>query len=290
MSATAGIPQGDVAPLLSAHGVTKAFGGVRALNGCSLDVRRHSITGVIGPNGSGKTTLFNVITGYQRPDAGQVFLDGAEITGRRPEQVFAAGLGRTFQLTRVFSRISLLENMLVASQRSGAWLRSVLSPESRTNERQRAMQLLEFVGLAAQADAPAGSLSYGQKKLLELAYVLVADPSVILLDEPAGGINPTLLNQLLDHIRALRDQGKTFVVIEHNLGFLMQLCDHVWVMNQGEVVVGGPPASIRTDPRVLDAYLGTADEDDEDDDDTDQDRHEDQAQEGRVRTAHGERR
>ncbi|MGH8994817.1 MAG: ABC transporter ATP-binding protein [Acidimicrobiales bacterium] len=261
----------EAAALLSVLDVEKRFGGVRALTGCSLEVDRHSITGLIGPNGSGKTTLFNIITGYQHADAGRIVLDGAEITGLRPEKVFAAGLGRTFQLTRVFSRISLLENMLVASQRSGAWLRSVLSAESQSSERQRAMELLEFVGLAALADAPAGSLSYGQKKLLELAYVLVADPSVILLDEPAGGINPTLLNELFDRICVLRDDGKTFLVIEHNLGFLMRLCDRVWVMNQGAIVVGGLPEAVQSDPRVLDAYLGTAEDDDFEDDSIDGD-------------------
>ena len=252
--------------LLATKGVRKSFGGLRALADCSLDVKRHSITGLVGPNGSGKTTLFNVITGYQRPDGGRITLDQLEITGFTPEKVFAAGIGRTFQLTRVFARISVLENMLVASQRSGAWIRSVLSLDSRPDERRRAMELLEFVGLAALAQAPAGSLSYGQKKLLELAYVLVADPQVILLDEPAGGINPTLLNQLRDRIRDLRNFGKTFLVIEHNLRFVTELCDFVWVMDQGSVIVGGSPETIQTDQRVLDAYLGTMDEDDDDED------------------------
>lgn len=252
--------------LLSAKGVQKSFGGLRALVDCTLGVRPRSITGLVGPNGSGKTTLFNVITGYQRPDGGRIVLDELDITGFSPEKVFASGIGRTFQLTRVFARISVLENMLVASQRTGVWIRSVLSLDSRPDERQRAMELLEFVGLASLAHAPAGSLSYGQKKLLELAYVLVADPQVILLDEPAGGINPTLLNQLRDRIQVLRSMGKTFLVIEHNLRFVTELCDYVWVMDQGSVIVGGPPETIQTDQRVLDAYLGTMEEDDDNDD------------------------
>ncbi|MDA8313010.1 MAG: ABC transporter ATP-binding protein [Actinomycetota bacterium] len=256
---------GSTETLLLARGVQKSFGGLRALVDCTLEVKRHSITGLVGPNGSGKTTLFNVITGYQRPDEGRIVLDELEITGFTPEKVFAAGIGRTFQLTRVFPRISVLENMLVASQRSGAWIRSVLSLDSRPDERSRAKELLEFVGLAALAEHPAGSLSYGQKKLLELAYVLVADPQVLLLDEPAGGINPTLLNQLRERIQDLRNMGKTFLVIEHNLRFVTELCDFVWVMDQGSVIVGGPPRTIQTDQRVLDAYLGTMEEDDDDD-------------------------
>src|SRR5215813_10456741 len=190
--------------LLSAEGISKAFGGVQALDGCTVKVQTGSITGLIGPNGSGKTTLFNVITGYDRPDAGEVFYAGRRITGSSPQRVFAAGIGRTFQLTRIFPRLTVLENMIVAAQHSGG-NRAVVPADGRSRsrirnplaraggpaDRQRAMELLEFTGIASHAGKLAGTLSYGQRKLLELSYVLVADPAVLLLDEPAGGVNPS---------------------------------------------------------------------------------------------------
>jgi neutral amino acid transport system ATP-binding protein len=248
--------------LLDVDNVSRAFGGLVALDGCSLSVDEGEVAGLIGPNGSGKTTLFNVITGYVRPDAGRVRLHGADVTGASPARVFGLGLGRTFQLTRIFARLSVLENMLVATQRREGWLRSVVKGQSSPAERARAMELLEFVGLEHLARSPAGTLSYGQRKLLELAYVLVADPSIILLDEPAGGVNPSLINLISDRIRALNAQGKTFLVVEHNMEFVMSLCDRVTVMSQGTVIVSGAPEAIRRDPRVLDAYLGGSDEDD----------------------------
>jgi neutral amino acid transport system ATP-binding protein len=248
--------------LLDVDNVSRAFGGLVALDGCSLSVDEGEVAGLIGPNGSGKTTLFNVITGYVRPDAGRVRLHGADVTGASPARVFGLGLGRTFQLTRIFARLSVLENMLVATQRREGWLRSVVKGQSSPAERARAMELLEFVGLERLARSPAGTLSYGQRKLLELAYVLVADPSIILLDEPAGGVNPSLINLISDRIRALNAQGKTFLVVEHNMEFVMSLCDRVTVMSQGTVIVSGAPEAIRRDPRVLDAYLGGSDEDD----------------------------
>jgi neutral amino acid transport system ATP-binding protein len=250
--------------LVEVECVSKAFGGLQALSSCSMRVEEGRIAGLIGPNGSGKTTLFNVITGYVAPDSGAVRLFGKDLTGARPDQVFAAGLGRTFQLTRIFGRMTVLENMLVATQRSEGWLRSVLRPASSEHERRRAFELLEFVGLARLASSRAASLSYGQRKLLELAYVLVADPAVILLDEPAGGVNPTLINQIRDRILDLNTAGKTFLVVEHNMDFVMSLCHEVTVMHQGAAIVSGSPDIIRADPRVLDAYLGGAQEDDDD--------------------------
>lgn len=248
--------------LLTATGVTKSFGGVQALNVCSLDVKKGSITGLIGPNGSGKTTLFNVMTGYVKPDSGTVAFEGRDITGARPNKVFAMGVGRTFQLTRIFSRISVLENMLVATQRDESWLRGLTRSMSSRSELDSAMEWLDFVGIARLAKVPAGSLSYGQRKLLELAYVLVADPDVILLDEPAGGVNLTLINEISEKIRALNKGGKTFLIVEHNMEFVMKLCDSVTVMHQGTNLVTGTPAEVRSDPQVLDAYLGGGDEDD----------------------------
>jgi neutral amino acid transport system ATP-binding protein len=252
--------------LLSAAGITKAFGGVQALDDCTVEVREASITGLIGPNGSGKTTLFNVITGYERPDAGEVLFAGRTITGYSPQRVFAAGIGRTFQLTRIFPRLTVLENMIVAAQHTGAVRHRIRNPLARAGgaaDRQRAMELLEFTGIAGHAARLAGTLSYGQRKLLELSYVLVADPQIVLLDEPAGGINPSLVNQLSARIRELNAAGTTFLIVEHNMEFVMGLCHHMAVLDYGTVVAAGPPSVIRNDPKVLDAYLGTAEDDDE---------------------------
>lgn len=252
--------------LLETKGVSKAFGGLQALSECSLSVPEGSISGLIGPNGSGKTTLFNTITGYVRPDAGSVAFRGQDITNARPNVVFGLGVGRTFQLTRIFGRISVLENMLVATQREESWLRGLTRSMSSTQEVATAMEWLDFVGIARLANLQAGALSYGQRKLLELAYVLVANPDVILLDEPAGGVNLTLINEIADKIRTLNKSGKTFLIVEHNMEFVMNLCTHVTVMHQGTNLVSGAPAEVRNDPRVLDAYLGGADDEEGSDD------------------------
>jgi neutral amino acid transport system ATP-binding protein len=238
---------------LRAEGVTKSFGGVHALADCSLTAPAGQITGLIGPNGSGKTTLFNVMTGYERIDAGHVYLGEQQITGAPPARVFGFGVGRTFQLTRVFPRLTVLENMLVPTQRG----------RSGRQQRQRALELLAFTGIADHAGALAGTLSYGQRKLLELAYVLVADPAVVLLDEPAGGVNPSLVLHIADRIREMNKQGRTFLIVEHNMDFVMGLCHQVTVLDSGTVVASGPPDEIRADPRVLDAYLGSDTSDDE---------------------------
>jgi ABC-type branched-subunit amino acid transport system ATPase component len=221
--------------LLKAENISRSFGGLKALDVCNLEVEKGSITGLIGPNGSGKTTLFNVMTGYVRPDS--------------------------FQLTRIFARMTVLENMLVATQHDESWIKGLTRSKSSTVDIDNAMEWLTFVGIARLAELQAGSLSYGQRKLLELAYVLVADPDVILLDEPAGGVNLTLINQIADKIRALNEQGKTFLIVEHNMEFVMGLCNVVTVMNQGSNLVSGLPGDIRSNPLVLDAYLG--DDDDE---------------------------
>ncbi len=238
---------------LRAEGVTKSFGGVQALADCSLTAPAGQITGLIGPNGSGKTTLFNVMTGYERIDAGHVYLGEQQITGAPPARVFGFGVGRTFQLTRVFSRLTVLENMLVPAKRG----------RSGRQHRQRALELLAFTGIADHAGDLAGTLSYGQRKLLELAYVLVADPAVVLLDEPAGGVNPSLILHIADRIREMNKQGRTFLIVEHNMDFVMGLCHRVTVLDSGTVVASGPPDEIRADPRVLDAYLGSDTSDDE---------------------------
>ena len=259
--------------LLRTEAVSKAFGGVQALSEASIEVDEGSIAGLIGPNGSGKTTLFNVITGYERVDAGQVYLGGRQITNTAPDKVFAAGIGRTFQLTRVFSRLTVMENMIVAaghhdqlpngSGRALGGLRNRLARAGGPATRRRAMELLEFTGIARQAGALAGTLSYGQRKLLELSYVLIANPAIVLLDEPAGGVNPTLIGVIAERIRDLNREGTTFLIVEHNMEFVMGLCDRVTVIDNGTPVVTGPPGVIRTDHRVLDAYLGTDEGDDD---------------------------
>jgi neutral amino acid transport system ATP-binding protein len=254
--------------LLRTEGVAKAFGGVHALTDCTLEVRDGSIAGLIGPNGSGKTTLFNVVTGYERVDSGHVYLGGREITNAPPDKVFAAGIGRTFQLTRVFPRLTVMENMIVAAQhkeRGRGWggLHMPLARAGGPATRRRATELLEFTTIAKYAGALADTLSYGQRKLLEMAYVLMAEPAIVLLDEPAGGVNPTLIALIADRIRELNAQGTTFLIVEHNMDFVMGLCDQVTVLDYGTAVVTGPPDVIRSDHRVLDAYLGTAEEDDD---------------------------
>ncbi|MGZ4340566.1 MAG: ATP-binding cassette domain-containing protein [Solirubrobacteraceae bacterium] len=246
--------------LLEVTGVSKAFGGVHALSDCGLEVSEGRIHGLIGPNGSGKTTLFNVITGYERIQQGEVRFNGVEITNAPPDRVFGLGVGRTFQLTRLFGRLSVLENMLVATQRKQGWLRGVLRRSGSIAENRRAMDLLEFVGIARLAHEPASNLSYGQRKLLELASLLVADPAVLLLDEPAGGVNPTLIKHLAERISELNGLGKTFLIVEHNMEFVMNLCDQVTVLSQGTALVTGAPEVVRSNPAVLDAYLGGEDD------------------------------
>jgi ABC-type branched-subunit amino acid transport system ATPase component len=252
-----------VTALLRAEGVAKAFGGVQALQDCTVEVEQGTIAGLIGPNGSGKTTLFNIMTGYERVDSGDVYLGDKKITNRPPQRVFALGIGRTFQLTRIFPRLTVLENMLIAAQHGVARARNPLAKAGGKAERRRAIELLEFTGIADHAAALADTLSYGQRKLLELSYVLVADPAIVLLDEPAGGVNPSLIQHLAGRIRELNAAGKTFLIVEHNMDFVMSLCGHVTVLDYGTVVASGPPAIIRSDPRVLDAYLGITEEDDD---------------------------
>jgi ABC-type branched-subunit amino acid transport system ATPase component len=251
---------------LHTQGLAKAYGGVQALDGASIEVRPGSITGLIGPNGSGKTTLFNVITGYAKADAGQVFLDGREITNLAPDRVFALGIGRTFQLTRIFPSLTVIENMLIAAQHRER-SRNPFAAAGGAASRRHAMELLDFTGIASHAGELAQTLSYGQRKLLELSYVLVADPDIVLLDEPAGGVNPSLINHLAARIRDINAAGKTFLIVEHNMDFVMGLCDPITVLDYGSVIASGPPEAIRNNPRVLDAYLGVDEDEDEADND-----------------------
>ena len=240
--------------ILEVQAVSKAFGGIQALDGCSLVVEQGTITGLIGPNGSGKTTLFNVITGYERVDTGEIRFDGRAITGETPARIFGLGIGRTFQLTRIFPRLTVLENMHVALPRNVGGL---LKHWGASQEQRQALDLLDFVSLTSLKNEPAGNLSYGQKKLLEFALILVAQPQMILLDEPAGGVNPTMVNELARGIRTLnRQKNITFLVVEHNMEFVMGLCHMVNVMHRGTKIAEGPPQAVRKNPAVLDAYLG----------------------------------
>ena len=241
-------------PLLEVKGLEKHFGGVRAIDGCSFAVPEGSITALIGPNGSGKTTAFNLIDGTMAPDAGEVWFDGERIDRMRPWARAHRGLGRTFQITRLFREMTVLEN-LVAPLRSFS-LRQLTAGAVSGSEAKRAEKLLDFVGMAAYIDQPAHALSFGQQKLVELAQVLMLDPKLIMLDEPAGGINPTLIARLGETIRELNSQGKTFLIVEHNMPFVLGLCQPVLVLARGKRIAQGGPDEIQRDPQVLDAYLG----------------------------------
>jgi ABC-type branched-subunit amino acid transport system ATPase component/ABC-type branched-subunit amino acid transport system permease subunit len=241
-------------PLLRVSGLTKRFGGITAVDACSFDVPDGSITGLIGPNGSGKTTVFNLIDNTIAPDGGEIWFDGERID-RLPSWSRAhRGLGRTFQITRLFGDMTVLENV-VAPQRSFSWSQlgdiAVSGREARDAE-----ELLQFVGMRDFRDQPARALSYGQKKLVELAQILMLDPKLILLDEPAGGINPVLIERMAAMIRELNSLGKTFLVVEHNMPFVLELCPRVHVLSRGSTMASGTPKEIQADPAVIDAYLG----------------------------------
>jgi branched-chain amino acid transport system ATP-binding protein len=250
-------------PLLEVRGLIKTFGGLRALDGCTLEVRKGTITGLIGPNGAGKTTLFNVVTGYFAPDGGRVLLDGEDITSLPPHRVFRRGLARTFQIPREHQSMSVLENlMLVPPDQTGERIWAPLFAPGRVRGeeaaiRERAMEVLEFTDLAHLRDEYAARLSGGQKKLLELARTLMADPALVLLDEPGAGVNPTLMRRLVANIEHLRrERGITFLLIEHDMDLVMSLCEPVIVMSEGRHLMQGTPDEVRRDQRVLDAYLG----------------------------------
>jgi ABC-type branched-subunit amino acid transport system ATPase component len=243
---------------LDVRALQRSFGGIRALDGCTFAVQDGSITGLIGPNGSGKTTLINVVTGFVAAQAGEVRFR-ERVLGRTPEAVVAAGIARTFQHPRVFPRLTVAENMQVPVRRRG--LRGLLRSWAADDERARAEELLGLVGLAELRSHRAGELSHGQRKLLELAMALRSEPRMILLDEPAAGVNPWLVEALAERVRELRAGGVTFLIVEHDMEFVMSLCDHVVVMHQGRAIASGPPQLVASDPDVLEAYLGGADDD-----------------------------
>jgi branched-chain amino acid transport system ATP-binding protein len=255
------VPDGD-APLLEVHGVSKRFAGVRAVDRATFDVAQGTITALIGPNGAGKSTLFNVVTGFERGDAGDVRFAGRSVYGRRPHRLVRAGMVRTFQLTKALAVMSVLDNMLLATRNPGERLvLAAVRPAWRSHERDardRALALLETFGLAAKARDYAGTLSGGQRKLLELARALMLEPRMLLLDEPLAGVNRTLGATLLQHIVRLRDErGVTILLVEHDMDVVMRYSDTVVVMGEGRVLTSGRPEEVRADPRVIEAYLGS---------------------------------
>jgi neutral amino acid transport system ATP-binding protein len=253
----------DAAPLLDVEGVVKRFGGIRAVDGATMRIGEGRITALIGPNGAGKTTLFNVLTGFYRGDRGSVTFDGRQILGESPHEIARKGMVRTFQITKALAAMPVIDNMMLAApDQPGERLRNlVLRPGAarvRESEVQKqAMEVLGIFNLTDLADAYAGTLSGGQRKLLELARALMAEPKLLLLDEPMAGINPTLGARLLDHMQRLRrDRGVTILFIEHDMEVVMNHSDRVVVMAEGRVIAEGEPHQVRQDRRVIDAYLG----------------------------------
>ncbi|MBL8837261.1 MAG: ABC transporter ATP-binding protein [Alphaproteobacteria bacterium] len=247
--------------LLELRGIRKSFGGIRALAGASFAIERPGIYGLIGPNGAGKTTLFDCVAGRQVPDDGEILIAGRGVEGWRPERLAALGLARSFQECRVFPEWTLRDNLLFALRPRGvgaallrSFTRRAALPAAAGDE---AMRLLKLASLERYADAPASLLSFGQRRLLEITAALIGRPQLLLLDEPASGINPGLIAVLADLLRQVhRDQGGVFLIVEHNMEFIMGLADHIVVMHEGAVLAQGPPDVVRADPVVIDAYLG----------------------------------
>ena len=253
-------------PILVADGVRRSFGGLTAVDVEHLEVQRGTITALIGPNGAGKSTLFNLLTGFDRVDQGTWSFQGRRISGKRGHQVARTGMVRTFQLTKALTRLSVLDNMLLGAKGqlgeriAGAFARPLWQRQEQANT-ERALELLERFKLIAKRDDMAGSLSGGQRKLLEMARALMTDPDMIMLDEPMAGVNPALVQSLLGHITSLRDEGKTVLFVEHDMDVIMGISDWIVVLAQGRVIAEGRPSDIRSNQQVIDAYLGSREED-----------------------------
>jgi branched-chain amino acid transport system ATP-binding protein len=250
--------------LLVACNISKRFGGQQVVNDVSFSIPAGSITGLIGPNGAGKTTLFNCLAGFHKPESGKILIDGRNIGGLAPHRVFAAGLARTFQIPRLFPEMTVLDNVTVAARHQAGerlwnnWLKARRVREQAKQHDEAALHWLEFVGLAELARKPAQILSGGQRKLLELARVMIAEPKLVLLDEPGAGVNPVLLERIVEKILALNRQGITFFIVEHNMDLVVSLCHSLMVMVEGQLLLEGDPVSVLQDARVVEAYLGAA--------------------------------
>jgi len=244
--------------ILSVRNLHKSFGGIKAVNNCHFTVRRNSITGLIGPNGAGKTTAFNLITGLLKSDEGQVIFDNQDITKWPTYKRARFGLTRTFQAIRIFPELTPIENIRVTLKDNKQKIHHIFLDQKKLQKRlhEEAMELLKAVGLEKVAKLKAGELSYGQQKLLEILRAIAMDPKMILLDEPAAGVNPTMLKIIIDLIYKLQESGKTVLVIEHDMGFIMNLCEKIVVMDYGKELAMGPPKEIQKNPDVLEAYLG----------------------------------
>ena len=239
---------------LETRGLSKSFGGVKAVDDATVSFLPGKINALIGPNGSGKTTFFNCVTGMIKPDSGSVSYAGKDITGISPHRVTRSGIGRSFQLCRIFPRMTVLDNVMVAARTRG--LRDAMASSRNPGEMERAREWLTRVGIDHLEGIEAGNLSYGQQKLLELAGVLMAEPELIMLDEPAGGVNPALIGRIGTLVRELNQEGRTFLIVEHNMDMVMSLSDHVVVFDRGRPIAEGPPSVVQADPLVLEAYLG----------------------------------
>jgi neutral amino acid transport system ATP-binding protein len=252
----------SVQPLLAAKGLCKTFGGVKAVQQAGIEVALGSITGLIGPNGAGKTTFFNLLSNFIHADSGQIELNGQKIHNLQPHQIARLGMVRTFQVAKALSRMSVLENMLLgAKDQAGekfwqVWMQPKQTQIQQRELKEKAMSILTCIGLSTKANDYAGGLSGGQRKLLEIGRALMADPKLILLDEPAAGVNPRLIEDICGHILNWRQEGMTFLIIEHNMDVIMTLCDRVWVLAEGTNLVDGTPNAVQNDRRVIEAYLG----------------------------------
>tara|TARA_Y100000780_G_scaffold100691_1_gene91307 strand:+ start:115 stop:885 length:771 start_codon:yes stop_codon:yes gene_type:complete len=248
--------------MLTVENLAKEFDGLTAVNDLNFTVEPNTISGLIGPNGAGKTTTFNMIAGHLKPSSGKIYFDGKEITNLRPHQTFQLGIVRTFQIPRPFSGMTVLENLTMVPRNQigekiwNNWLRNNAVEREEQQIREKANGLLEFLNLSDLQNEYSGNLSGGQLKLLELGRALMSDPKVILLDEPAAGVNPTLLEEIIDRIRDIHSQGVTFLIIEHNMELVMRLCSSILVMAEGDILMRGAPEEIRSDPRLIDAFLG----------------------------------
>ena len=240
--------------LLQTQELSKSFGGIKAVNDCTFEVEEGSISALIGPNGAGKTTVFNLISGLLKPDSGSITFNGERIEGKQPHQVTRRGVSRTFQISRDLQEMTLLENLIVQSPTTS--FADLFQGSMLEHERDHAMELLDFVGITHLAEEKSKNLSYGQKKLMEFAATLMTEPRLILLDEPAGGVNPALLEDIIERIQLLNKRGITFLIVEHNMDVVMNLCDPIIVMAYGTVLAKGAPKDIQNNEEVLEAYLG----------------------------------